>query len=185
MEQKNRYRQEQDYYCIDIFLTSILQLFDRIDPSPFIEKDLDDNFVKYLILCLSELRAVKNVKLVIKMNEHNPNYLKNHDIEEAIQNFFSYEVENTENELTLLFRQGRWALLMGMLFLVLCQFAGFFLTQTFSGVLVNAINEGITVMGWVALWWPTNLFLYEWLPYKDKIKLFKRLKQVKVEIVTG
>jgi hypothetical protein len=185
IEQKARYRQEHDYYCIDIFLTNILQLFDRIDPSPFREKDLDDDFVKYLVLCMRELHSVSKVKLVIKMTEHNPKYLKGHDIEEAIQNFFSFEVENTQNELSQLFRQGRWALFMGILFLILCQFGVFFLAQNFSGVLVSALQEGITVMGWVALWWPINMFLYEWWPYKDDIKLFERLKKVKVEVVTG
>jgi hypothetical protein len=29
------------------------------------------------------------------------------------------------------------------------------------------------------------MFLYEWWPYKDNIKLFKRLMHVKVEIITG
>jgi hypothetical protein len=185
IEQKSRYRQEHEYYCIDIFLTNILQLFDRIDPSPFREKDLDDDFVKYLTLCMCELRHANQVKLVIKMSEHNPKYLKNHDIEEAIENFFSFEIENTKNELALLFRQGRWALFNGIVFLVFCNIIVFFLSQNLTGVLVNTIKEGITVIGWVALWWPVNMFLYEWWPYLDKIKLYERLKKVKVEIITG
>ena len=38
---KSRYREEDGVACIDILLVNILQLFDRRDPSPFREKDLD------------------------------------------------------------------------------------------------------------------------------------------------
>jgi hypothetical protein len=183
--QKTRYRQENNYYCVDITLTNILQLFDRIDPSPFREKDLDDDFVKYLSNCMHELHYADNVKLVIKMQEHIPQYYNKRDIEDAIHNYFSFEIENSRHEIKKLFQQGRWALGTGIIFLILCHIAVFLLSENFSGVIMNAIKEGITVMGWVALWWPTNIFLYEWLPFYNRIKLFERLKKIKVEIIIG
>lgn len=182
---KTRYRQENDYFCIDITLTNILQLFDRIDPSPFREKDLDDDFVKYLTTCMRELHYAGNVKLIIKMQEHIPPYFNNHDIEDAINNFFSFEIENAQQEIKALFQQGRWALFTGIIFLILSHVAVFLLSENFSGVLIDAFKEGLIVMGWVALWWPINIFLYEWLPFYNKIQLFARLKKIKVAIVTG
>lgn len=184
-EGKARYREENGTYCIDIFLMSSYQLFDRRDPSPFREKDLDEDFIDFLILAMGELSEAEHVKLVVKMPEHNPVYLKAHDIEEAIYNFFSFEVETTKNELKSLFRQGRWSFVMAFSFLTLCYATAYFIGNNFPGVLPGALREGLTVCGWVALWRPINLFLYEWLPFHDKIKLYKRLQKLKVEIITG
>lgn len=180
-----RYREENGVYCIDIYLTSSYQLFDRRDPSPFREKDLDEDFTKFLTLAMSELYHAKLVKLVVKMPEHNPVYLKSHDIEEAIYNFFSFEIETTQNELRGLFREGRWSFIMAVVFLTLCYMGAFFITNHFEGVLFGALREGLTVMGWVALWRPINIFLYEWWPFRDRIQLLRRMQKIKVEIVTG
>lgn len=184
MKETNRYRQEDGTYCIDIFLTSILQLFDRRDPSPFKEKDLDEDFSRYLILAMSELRDVAKVKLVIKMQEHHPSFLKVHDLEEAIYTYYSFERENSENDWDILFRQGRRTLLMALTFLTAC-YAGYFFTRDKDSLILGLLGEAFHVLGWVAMWKPINIFLYDWWPIRDRIKLMSRLQKLKVEIITG
>lgn len=184
MREINRYRQEDGVYCIDIFLTSILQLFDRRDPSPFKEKDLDEDFSRYLILAMSELREVPQVKLVIKMQEHHPSFLKAKDVEEAIYTYYSFEHENSKNDLDVLFRQGRRTLLMGLGFLATC-YAGYFFTKDSTNLFLGLLGESFHVLGWVAMWKPINIFLYDWWPIRDRINLMKRLLKLKVEVITG
>jgi hypothetical protein len=178
-----RYRQEHEFYCIDIVITNILQLFDRRDPSPFKEKDLDEDFARYLTLAMRELNQAEKVKLIIKMHEHVPKYLHAKDVEEAIFTFFSFEFENSENDLKLLFNQGRSALVMGLAFLALC-YTGFYFTKDQKSLFFGVLGEGFHVLGWVAMWKPINLFLYEWWPIRDRIRLLGKLKKLKVEIVT-
>lgn len=184
MRELNRYRKENDIYCIDIFLNSILQLFDRRDPSPFKEKDLDEDFSRYLILAMRELGPSEKAKLVIKMQEHNPSFLKAKDIEEAISTYYNFELENSRNDLTALFRQGRSSLVMGLSFLAAC-YTGYIFMKDQSNLFFGVVGEGLHVMGWVALWRPINIFLYEWWPIRDRILLMRSLRRIKVEIVTG
>ncbi len=182
-EESKRYRQENDYYCVDIFLKNILQLFDRRDPSPFKEKDLDEDFSRYLILAVREIGENKKIKLVIKMPDHQPTYLKARDVEEAIVNFFAFEEENFRNDLSVLFKQGRSTLTVGLIFLASCYTAYYFLKEDptlWSGVL----SESLTVVGWVAMWRPINIFLYDWLPIWDRINLMRQIQKIKVEIIT-
>ncbi len=182
-EEKSRYREENGVLCIDLFLTSIYQLFDRRDPSPFREKDLDEDFIKFLIICIREIGNNK-AKIVLKMPEHNPVYLKAHDIEEAINNFFSFEVKTVQEELKVLFKEGRWALFMGLIFLISCHVLIYLVLEGHDQLFMGATKEGLTVLGWVAFWKPMNIFLYEWWPYLDKIKMLTKLKTIKVEIIT-
>lgn len=183
MHETTRYRQENGIYCIDILLTSILQLFDRKDPSPFKEKDLDEDFSRYLSLVMREISDGSKVKLVIKMQEHHPSFLKAKDIEEAIDTYYSFELESSQNDLNLLFKQGRITLLLGSLFLGFC-YSLYYFTKDQQGLFFGFLGESLHVMGWVAMWKPINLFLYEWWPVRDKIKLLKRLSKIKVEIIT-
>jgi hypothetical protein len=184
MKELNRYRTEDEYHCIDIFLSSILQLFDRRDPSPFKEKDLDEDFSRYLVLAVRELGDGNKVKLVIKMSEHHPLYLKAKDVEEAIYNYYTFELENSRNDLSVLFRQGRSALMMGTAFLVAC-YAGYIFSKDEQSLFFGVLGESLHVFGWVAMWKPINLFLYEWWPIRDRIKLMQQLQKIKVEIITG
>lgn len=183
MQESNRYRQEEGYYCIDIMLSNILQLFDRKDPSPFKEKDLDEDFSRYLTLAMRELHDIKKVKLVIRMQEHNPTYLKAKDIEVAIYTYYTFELLNSQNDMKLLFRQGRISLLLGALFLGFC-YSLYYLIKDQQGLFFGFLGESLHVIGWVAMWKPINLFLFEWWPIRDKIKLLTRLSQIKVEIIT-
>lgn len=183
MTELNRYRQEDNVFCIDIALSSILQLFDRKDPSPFKEKDLDEDFSRYLILAMRELAEAKKVKLVIKMQEHHPTFLKAKDIEEAIFTYFSFELESSRNDFKLLFKQGRTALILGLTFLASC-YSIYFFTKERSDLFFGFLGESLHVLGWVAMWKPINLFLYEWWPIQDRIKLMERMTKIKVEIIT-
>jgi hypothetical protein len=184
MKENGRYRLEDDYHCIDIVLTSILQLFDGRDPSPFKERDLEEDFSRYLILAIREIGVQEKVKLVIKMQEHHPSFLKAKDVEEAIYTYYSFELENSRNDLRVLFKQGRSTLAMGLAFLAAC-YTGYYFTKDQATLFWGFLGEGLHVMGWVAMWKPINLFLYEWWPIKDRMALMSSLQHLKVEIVTG
>lgn len=179
----NRYRKEENVYCIDLYLTSLLQLFDRRDPSPFRERDLDEDFVRYMILSMHEFPSAGPAKIVIKMTEYNPSYLRVSELEEAIHNFFSFELETVKNDKETLFKQGRVSLLTGLGVLCICTFIKMSLPEV-QNPLMHVVSEGLSLIPWVALWKPINIFLYDWWPFYDRIKIFKRLTKIKAEIIT-
>lgn len=54
---------------IDVRVRTTQQLFDARDPSPFHERDLDDNFVEYLLACAAEHPIKANFKIVLHIEE--------------------------------------------------------------------------------------------------------------------
>jgi hypothetical protein len=184
LSENSRYRQEDEVYCIDIFLTNMLQLFDRRDPSPFREKDLDEDFVRFLVLAINEIPLKDKVKMVIKMPEQNPTFIRVSEVEEAIHNYFAFEMENVQNELHLLFKSGRWSLLIGLVFIVFVSTLALVIPDSGNPVSA-AFHQGLQIMAWVALWRPLYIFLYEWWPFVEKIRALNKLTKVKVELITG
>ena len=71
-----------------------------------------------------------------------------------------------------------------MLFLVATVLAGDLLRgmlegNRFSGV----IQESLLIGGWVAMWRPLEVFLYDWWPIRREARLYDRLSEMPVRIV--
>lgn len=49
--------------------------------------------------------------------------------------------------------------------------------------LVLFIRESFIIFGWVALWRPMELLLYDWYPVKTDINLFYRLEHSYVRVI--
>ncbi|MBP7982093.1 MAG: hypothetical protein KAY90_03770, partial [Arenimonas sp.] len=44
------------------------------------------------------------------------------------------------------------------------------------------IQESVVIGGWVALWHPLNIFLYDWWPIRAEIRLYERLVAMEVRL---
>ncbi len=183
IEGRSRYRKEGNIYCIDIYISDIHQLFDRRDPSPFREKDLDEDLVKYLVLSWEELPDDVDFQLVINMPNNSSSPFTEEDLELAIHNYFSFESESNDNDLEFLFKQGRISLTVAFAFLAICTFLSSLITAH-QNLFFDTLKEGLHVIGWVALWRPINIFLYEWLPYAERRKMYKKLSTIDIKILT-
>jgi hypothetical protein len=64
---QRRYRFHEGKVLIDIHLKNFNQLFNSMDPSPFIERDLDDEAVNYILSSVMEHSVGTPLKLVISI----------------------------------------------------------------------------------------------------------------------
>jgi hypothetical protein len=77
-----------------------------------------------------------------------------------------------------LFRDGRIALLIGLGFLFCCmllrELANSFGNDTASDI----FGEGMLIIGWVAMWRPLEIFLYEWVPIRRRCRILAKLAEM-------
>ena len=99
----------------------------------------------------------------------------------SITHYFEQRAALSVHELRLLMREGRMSLAIGLLFLALCQFIATFLVPPAGGWQTMA-REGLTIMGWVAMWKPLDICLYRWWPVLALRNLYKRLSRMSVEV---
>ncbi len=166
---------------IEISLSRLQQLFNSLDPSPFHERDLDRNAEEYILGSAEELPLKQALRLIHLPADQRP-AADAADLGTAIHNYFAYQETQSRRRLRLLFRDGRVALIIGLAFLFVCivlrQVAFSFGTGTISEI----IAEGMLIIGWVAMWRPLEIFLYEWWPIRRRCRVYEKLSSIPVVI---
>lgn len=173
---------EKKPHCIEIKLREVGQLFNSLDPAPFHEKDLDRNAEEYIESSISEFPREAPVELRIYVQQFPAEGDPTHYVQKAIHNFFEYKARLSEREFKRLMKQGQISLLIGLLFLGLCLIASKTIGQHRVGTLYYILSEGLVIAGWVAMWRPMEIYLYEWWPFLRRIKVLRKMSKMPVEV---
>ena len=181
---RKRYRTSGDKSLIEVRVKNAQQLFDVRDPAPFRERDLDDDFVEYITTSVEEIGHNSNLKIVINIGEKETESIEKTVIKEAIESYLDYQIELKRLHLSKLFRTVRLFLFFGLASLFACLFVARTIEKKFDpDIFFYVTREGFVILGWVAIWKPFELVLFDWYPVFDKIKLLKKLRVCEIDIL--
>jgi hypothetical protein len=80
-------------------------------------------------------------------------------------------------------RAGRFSLIVGTAVLLAALALSEAVSRMTTGGLATILEEGLTIVGWVALWRPLDLLLFERWGLRREITLYQRLEEMEVEVV--
>lgn len=170
-------------HTLDLRVRDLEQLFNSLDPTPFINKDLDqacEAFIENWALSLphdSHLHLTVHVEQLACASEAGDL------IAQAVHNHYGYKLELVRGQLAQLLRQGRLSLVIGLAFVAACLLLAEAITSLMPGPTAKIARESLTIIGWVAMWKPVQIFLYDWWPVKGRIKVFENLRFARVSVV--
>ena len=170
---------------IEVHVGELKQLFNSMDPSPFKERDLDPNAEEFIVSWAREAPRGAPLQLTVHVDQL-PEVAHEGALGAAINDFFRYRAVMTRRRLRELFRVGRISLVIGLLALTLA----FGLVNLLGNVLGDVrigdlLREGILIGGWVAMWRPLEIFLYDWWPIRREAQLYDRLGGMPVTIAAA
>jgi hypothetical protein len=167
---------------IEVHVSELKQLFNAIDPSPFRERDLDPDAEKFITDWATEASPSATLGLAVYLDR--PAGLPNEpaELREAIHQFFRHRAELARRRLRELFRRGRTSLVIGVCALGVSLAAGNLVADFVSDHIVDALKEGLLIGGWVAMWRPMEIFLYDWWPIRADAALADRLSVMPLQI---
>jgi hypothetical protein len=168
---------------IEVHVGELRQLFDAMDPSPFQNRDLDPTAAEYVVGWARELPRDASLALLVHLDRSAGLADETALLGDAIRQFFSGRSTAARRRLRLLFHSGRISLAIGLAFLVLA----FVMSQLVARLLQeNAwgqlVREGVLIGGWVAMWRPLEIFLYDWWPILAEARLYDRLSSMPTRI---
>lgn len=170
---------------IELNLQTVQQLFNSMDPSPFHERDLDHDAEEFIVSWAQEHPIHKPVRLVVHLRQPSGSGDAARLITDSIHHYFSYRAGLNRHEFRRLMHEGWISLLIGLAFLAVCVLASQTVAPRF-GNLHPIIAEGLTIIGWVAMWRPLDIYLYRWWPVRELGRIYRKLSVIPIEVsVTG
>jgi len=167
---------------IELRLRELSQLFNSLDPTPFHEKDLDPDAEQFIESWALEFAPESRLQIIVHLERVPPGVDAEELVSTAIRNFFAYKAELKRRELRLLLREGRISLAVGLSFLAACLLAANLVSNFIVGPYLQIAREGLTIGGWVAMWQPLQIFLYEWWPLVRRRRIYHNLATAQVRV---
>jgi hypothetical protein len=176
------FRHEGETVVIEISLNKVEQLYNSFDPSPFHEKEIDEDADRYIFNAVREIGADKAVKLAIYLPSEAVGSPAAQALEQAIRSHYLYRLQTARRDLRHELGRGRKSLAIGLVFLAACMAAREVALSFLPSAVQRMMSEGLLIIGWVAMWGPLEVFLYGWWPIVGTCRILERLAVLDVEI---
>lgn len=162
MAQTNSHR-----YTIHTNIRSHEDIFDIRDPSPISRRRLSPDWLEYVFDALDGIprRQPVNLRLQLRRGVFHPSQTK--ALIRDVRQQLLHHQRSLRHKLRQNFREGRTSLLLGLIVLVAFVFLSEASTKIDLGDFQLAFREGFLIIGWVALWRPVEILLYDWWPIAE------------------
>ena len=167
---------------IEVRVAELRQLFHSIDPSPFRERDLDPRAETFIVGWARDLPKDAPLSLLVHLGRACGPEREAAMLGDAVHEFFKQRALDSRRQLRELFRRGRISLLIALAFLTAAVAASDLIGSVTQSGFGKVFREGLLIGGWVAMWRPLEVFLYDWWPIRAEIRLSERLSTMPVSI---
>jgi hypothetical protein len=170
---------------LEITIATEKQFFNSMDPAPFRSRELDPAVVDYIVAWAEKAPGSADLGLTLRVETPPDGADAQATVAEAVCENFRRLAADKRRELNRLFHDGRISLVIGIAFVALAITISDWVSAALStSHYAKIIADSFIIGAWVALWHPTNIFLYDWWPLRRQALLYNRLSRMGVEIVT-
>ena len=141
--------------------------------------------VQYLLTSAQEIPRARPLAVVVTISEEPEPRLPAAVIVEAVRAHFVYEGEQIERRLREHLRRGQLILGVGLTALVVFLTLAELASALPLGHAREILREGLVITGWVAMWRPLEVLLYDWWPLIDERQQVRRMLDAPVSIRYG
>jgi hypothetical protein len=173
-----------DCALIEVHVSELKAIYNSLDPTPFRERDIDPRAEEFITGWAREIQPNRPLGLLVHVDRYDTSAEKIATVQEAIREFFAERASVIRQQLRLLFRRGRTSLAIGLVCLAVSMLVGSLAETWLQGTRFGSLaREGVMIGGWVAMWKPLEVFLYDWWPVRAEARLFDRLSAMTVRVV--
>jgi hypothetical protein len=169
---------------IRLNLRTLQQLFYSLDPSPFRDRDLDPEAARFIVEEAMDRVGDEPITIILHMPAEDA--ARADFVPGAIRNYFALLRQSERRRMRMIFREGRWSLAVGLVAVFVIFALARFLTKAVpADSLWHTLVDSLVILGWVVLWRPAELLLYDWWPVRRRMQLYRRLEEARVECLDG
>jgi hypothetical protein len=102
-----------------------------------------------------------------------------------VRTYFCHRAEHKQREFLQLMRRGRLSLVVGLVFLAGCLILAQWIALEPHGTALEIVRESLSIVGWVAMWRPLEIYLYDWWPVRAERRNLQRLARMEVKVLVS
>jgi hypothetical protein len=170
---------------IEVRVTGLRQFFDSIDPSPFRERDLDSKVEAFITEWAREVPRHMPLSLRVCINDPSTPDVDDGVVRDAVHQHFARRATSTRLKLRQLLRVGRVSLVVGLVVLAGSTGLSELVARQMDGGFGEILRAGLAIGGWVVMWRPLEIFLYDWWPIRGEARLYDRMSTMPVAVEWG
>jgi hypothetical protein len=172
---------------VDLYLSDIHNFFQTPEIDPFLGENIEASGIDQLIDTMnarpSRQRGIRQIIIHLPSAMIEPGLPAK--VSAAINNYCNAQIRLAVQKKREIWLEGRKSLRIGLVFWAIC----LALSLLFEEVIFTRhafgrlFGEGFIIAGWVGLWRPAELLLYDWRPYSREKKRYEEIKTMDVRIV--
>jgi hypothetical protein len=168
---------------IEVRVSELGQFFDHLDSSPIASRDLDPRAERFIVDSATDLP--RDAALGLALHVEQP-VVETGFLGEAVHRHFRQQAASARRRLRELLRRARISLAIGIAFLAAVLTASKLAESWLDpGGMLAVLRESLSIAGWVAMWRPMELLLYDWWPIRAEVRLFDRLATMPVRVASA
>ena len=166
---------------LELRVSALSELFNSMDPTPFQHRDLDPDAEEFIESWALEFPQDSHFRIIVHIEQMPPDNSAP-PVAAAIHNYFKYKAVLATRKVRVLLIEGRTSLLIGAGFLAMCLLGADMLTPYAGHTFLRVVKESLLIGGWVAMWRPMQIFLYEWWPLVRHARIYRSLGEAIVRV---
>ena len=171
-----------EMHDLQLELPSLRELFAPPDLDPMAGRTEESCGLDRLLNQLRPLpQAQVRTRILLPASERAP------DLEERCRNALGVvldrRIARNRNDARSLRLEGYATLWRGLVFLALCLLGSRLMAEIdlLPGFIERFIDEGLVIAGWVALWYPLDVLLYQRWPLARERRLYESLREMRID----
>ncbi len=177
------YRKEDGNVLIEITLSSLPQLFNSFDPAPFYEKELDYEAERYIVDTVKDLPRNTKFRIIVYLPGEMAVPEHAGTISSAIHNHFHYLSLVADRRFRQKLRYGRLSMVIGLTFLAIALLARQLVSHMGDQLPAQFFSDALLIIGWVAMWEPITVILYQLWPIVQEKKIYERISVMEIAVL--
>lgn len=179
IQKQYKYEKDKNTYLIEVSLDDYDDVYDTWDPAPFKKRFIEEEFDDFIVSSSEDIPHDFNTVIVLYIPESKKDTNRENSVVLAYKNYYSYAVEKVERSLVKLNKKTVFYFLLALLFLSL----GYFFQSSIESVVLDVLEEGILIGGWVFLWEVfTNVFIKR-REIQNRYKLYRRIYNSNIRFI--
>jgi len=163
---------------IQVRVPTVERIFNPMDPQPLSERSLNIEVADWIEEWAEDIDGDDPIDLEIYVADGSMAG-REEAVVAGLKNHFEYREWAASRRLSELWRDGRISLVIG-----LAAISGFNAASRLIGAsenqVIEVVHEGLSVIGWVSMWKPMEIFLYDWWPIRREVRAYRRLAHAAV-----